>query len=123
MHERRTIPFNDLRGSLSCGRTAPSRELQDAIAALPRGPPFQGLAHGLFQNRQLERLAQYRELRLRRLHDVAVPAGEKNRDLWIVVADFLSERDTVHAAGHDDVAQDEVDLVPALQPVQRIRGA
>ena len=96
--------------------------MQDAIAAVPRGPSFQGLTHGLFQNRQLERLAQYRKLRLRRLHDVAIPAGEKNRDLRIVVADFLSERDTVHAAGHDDVAEDEVDLVAALQPVQRIGG-
>ena len=107
--------------SVSCGRAPPSCELQHAIA-VPRRAPLQRFTNGLFQNRQLERLAQDRELRLRRLHDVTVAAGEKNGDLRVVVADLLSQGDAVHAAGHDDVAEDEIDLVAALQPVQRIGG-
>jgi len=43
-------------------------------------------------------------------------------DLRIVVGDFLSQRDAVHVAGHDDVAENKIDLVAASQPVQRVGG-
>ena len=39
-----------------------------------------------------------------------------------MVADLLRQRDAVHAAGHDDVAENEIDLVAAPQPVQRVGG-
>jgi len=72
---------------------------------------LQGLANGLVQGWQLERLAQDDETRFCRLRQVAVPAGENDWDLRVAVADLLGERDAVHAARHDDIAQHEIDLL------------
>ena len=70
----------------------------------------------------MERLAQNRKARLRGMHHVAVAAGEDDGDLRIVVGDFVCQGDAVHCTGHHDVAENEIDLVAAPQPVQRVGG-
>src|SRR6202030_2886555 len=101
---------------------APARELQHAIALLPRRATFQRFANRFLQRGELERLAQNRKPRLRRLHHIAVAAGEDDWDVRVVVADLLRQYDAVHAAGHHDVAEDKVDLVAALQPIEGLGG-
>jgi hypothetical protein len=39
-----------------------------------------------------------------------------------VVGDFVCQGDAVHCTGHNDVAEHEIDLVAAPQPVQRVGG-
>ncbi len=56
------------------------------------------------------------------MHYIAVAAGKQNRNLRITVADFLCQCNPVHAAGHDDIAENKSDVVAALQPVQSVHG-
>src|SRR4051812_2872972 len=71
-------------------------------------------AHGFFQRRQLERLAQDHETPFGGLHHFAVSGGEQDRDLRVAIVDLLRQRNAVHAAGHHNVAEYDADLLASL---------
>src|SRR3954470_16929419 len=99
-----------------------------AINHLPRRPPRLAacrpghhLAHGAFQRRDLERLAQTREARFGRGYHIAVAGGEQDAHGPMMLEDFLGEMDAVDAVGHDDVAEYEIDRFGSCQVPQRLR--
>src|SRR4029077_19656087 len=88
----------------------PGQKWQHAIIGIGASRMIQRLADGFFQGRQLEWLAQDPGWRCGGLHHIAVAAGEENRNLRITVLDLLCQGNPVHAARHDDIAENERDL-------------
>ena len=80
------------------------------------------LPDGFLQCVQLEWFAQDAKLRRGRLHHVAIAAGQQNRYPRITIIDFLCQGNPVHRARHHNVAENERDLRPPVQPVQSVRG-